>query len=384
MEFKKEDISDPAINRSMPSNQVAVRYWELGEYAWLQERLIDFLDSVLNASQIPFHVRRQGRRKIAVRTPIDVPKKKNLAGFIYDCQSFMDFYDPDLFYSADFRLFFDCYLEHPFSEVMLCAEPEAAFNSDLIVAEVYNDFILHLRRQAVARKVRKRLADWKAGLKYQARSASERLAGWSAEHKLLLPVRVDLYCVESALVGEDLLPRMTWCKRSDGRWARVPLRLPHHTGVSETRARIDPVAAFSDRTDFFDNQYGADRDLFEHLVAYMSKMECGGKSRALHQHCLFLFDGTKEKDVDKLVMRIEERWRKVTRGLGLTYNCHRGGAREDMIKNGVWALDPLHRGDARQLAKLQRYVAYYFAKDDGQMLHVKPKSGANALVMARR
>ncbi|MBO7885732.1 hypothetical protein [Burkholderia pseudomallei] len=384
MEIENTDTSNPKVIDLPDLNQSVVRYWECGEYAWLYERLVAFLDSVLNADQIPFHVRRQGSRKIAVRTPVGAVDQRNLAGFIHDCQRFMDLYYPDWSYSADFQLFFDCYREHPFSDAFLVEDANSIFSSDLIVGEVYNDFIAYLRRQAIARKVRKRLADWKAGLRYQAESASDRLARWSAANKLLVPVRVDLFYEESGVVADDLLPRMAWCKGIDGQWMRVPSHLSQGSGLRETRARIDPTIAFEDRNRFFDNQYGADRDLFEHMRAYISKMECGGKRHALHQHCLFLFDGTQAVDVNELVGRIAARWRKVTRNSGLVFNCHEGTGRADMIRKGVWALDPLRCGDEQQLAKLQRYVEYYFAKDDGQVLRAKPTSRANALVMTRR
>jgi hypothetical protein len=138
-----------------------------------------------------------------------------------------------------------------------------------------------------------------------------------------------------------------------------------------------------DRERFFDNQRGVDSDLFEHMAWYICKMDTGGKRRANHFHCLFLFDASKVNDVNGLANRIGQRWNEVTGGQGLMYNCHLSPDKSELVAKGKWALDPLDRGDAKQYAKLEDYVLDYFTKDKGQMVRVKPTARARTLTMGR-
>src|SRR5476651_68784 len=52
-------------------------------------------------------------------------------------------------------------------------------------------------------------------------------------------------------------------------------------------------------------------------------------------------------------------------------------------EEGKWAIDPLERGDAVGLSRLQDYAAGYCAKDDEQMVRVKPSLKARTLTMGR-
>lgn len=121
------------------------------------------------------------------------------------------------------------------------------------------------------------------------------------------------------------------------------------------------------------------------MVAYIAKMENGGQHRANHFHVLFLFDAEKMKvsDLDRLRNLAADRWRYVTGGPGLSFDCRDRGDVGILRRLGKWALDPLDCSDERQFNKLVEYVVGYFAKDEDQMVRVKPTRRAHTLTMSR-
>ncbi len=156
-------------------------------------------------------------------------------------------------------------------------------------------------------------------------------------------------------------------------------------GEYEVRARIDSARAMQDRARFFENRKGADRELFDAMVAYVCKVEVGGRHRANHFHVLFLFDAehVRQYQLDHMLRLVTDRWQRVTGGLGLVFDC-RGRSDEALLRSqGRWALDPVDPFNDGQWARLGQYVETYFAKDDGQILRVKPTPKANTLTMGR-
>ncbi|KGS74749.1 hypothetical protein X976_1973 [Burkholderia pseudomallei MSHR7500] len=375
---------DTANQWRNPISTGFVRYWEVGEYAGLREQLESFLDSVLETNQVPFDVRDQWGGQRAVRNPVGTFGYKSLVGFMPLCGQWMDLYWPGYVYSADFQLFFDCFMHHPFSGTfsngMLMSNVEK-----VVAANLYNDFVGCLRTEAVRRGVRKWLSDWRGNLGDQEESISRYLSTLSTNHRALLPVRVDLYYAEYAADGQDALLRSSWTVGGEGSWIQAMSNAPVGHGRPETSARIDPAVAMHDRDQFSGNRRGADRALFDHMVGHVCKLETGGVHRANHFHYVFFFDASQVAQAELLQMkyRIADRWRRVTRGQGLMYDSH---ARTDQAKlraAGRWAIDPIDCSDSMQVAKLIEYVGWYFAKDDGQIVRVKPTARARTLTMGR-
>lgn len=84
-------------------------------------------------------------------------------------------------------------------------------------------------------------------------------------------------------------------------------------------------------------------------------------------------------EFDSRVYLANDRWRKVTDDCGFVFDCRERGDEQWLRAQGRWALDPLVRGDSAQYARLERYLADYFAKDEGQLLRVKPTAKAHTL-----
>ncbi|WP_196493355.1 inovirus-type Gp2 protein [Burkholderia territorii] len=361
-----------------------VRYWEIGEYAGLREQLESFLDSVLKTNQVPFDVREQWGGQRAVRNPVGISGYKSLVGFMPLCGLWMDLYWPGYAYSADFQLFFDCFMHHPFSEIfnngMLMSNVEKA-----VAANLYNDFVGCLRMEAVRRGVRKWLSDWCRNLSSQEASIRNYIGTLQARHKALLPVRVDLYYADYAADDNDALVRTGWTMEPGGAWMQVRSNSPIGHGRAETRARIDPRLAMQDRDLFFGNRRGADRALFDPMVGHICKMEQGGRHRANHFHCIFFFDAQqmRQDQLCALKYAVADRWRCITRGQGLMFDCHERADQARLRAQGRWAIDAIDCADPVQVARLADYVVAYLAKDDGQMIRVKPTPKAWTLTMGR-
>ncbi|KVK94131.1 hypothetical protein WS93_27920 [Burkholderia cepacia] len=141
----------------------------------------------------------------------------------------------------------------------------------------------------------------------------------------------------------------------------------------------------ADRERFFENQNGADRELFEHMVGYVWKMERGGRHGAHHFHALFLFDGAqvKSRGLNRLVTLIAERWGRMTGDLGLLFNCNHDAYRDQWVARDRWALGQLRKGDVPQLERLVNYLEYFTKDEKDQTIRAKPTQRANTLTMGR-
>lgn len=262
------------------------RNWEGEEYAGLYDAFALFSNKVQNADEIAFEITRSGGVKRAISLPSAEPEEQSLADLMGRCREFMDLYDPRMFYTADWQLFFDCYREHDFGWVHPRFGSNVPFNDGLLIAEVYDNFLEYLREQSIKRGVRKSLFDWKAGLGHQRAIIHDYLA-WLISTYDLLPVRLDLQFMTSAFDDADLLERMSWAPRMHQGWRRVAYQAVSTGKSGETRARIDPVQAMEFRDRFFKKRLGPERHVFERVVGYIVKMERGGKRRANHFHCIF-------------------------------------------------------------------------------------------------
>ena len=358
------------------------RNWEGDEYAGLYDEFSLFSRRVHTNDEVAFEIKQINGIKRAVSLPNAAPEEASLADMMGRCREFMDLCDPKLFYTADWQLFFDCYREHDFGGIHPRFGPNMAFNEGMLIAEIYNNFLDHLRKEAVKRRLKKSLFDWKAGLAHQRAIIHDYLA-WLVSTYDLIPVRLDFQFLESAFDDADLLERMSWMPRLNEGWRRVASQAIPTGKAGETRARIDPVQAMEYRDRFFKKRLGPERHVFERVVGHIAKMERGGKRRANHFHCIFFLDAKKGKDIEGPINALTRRWEVVTRHQGWVYNCHKSPKKHDMIANGTWALELIEKGNAHKLATLDEYVGRYFAKDKDQMLRIKPTAYSNTLTRGK-
>ncbi|MBB5501044.1 inovirus Gp2 family protein [Paraburkholderia sp. MM5384-R2] len=340
------------------------RTWKTGDYGWLFKRLVKFMDAVLYSKLMPFHIEQHGKRK-------KVTDASHLASYYRQCHRFMDLYWKGQAYSPDLQLFFDCFLKHP--KIGYCLFQGSRWNLEegLCEAEVFNDFVTYLRREAVAGNVKKKIADWKAVLKDEKKSIRKYIVCLAKRYSKMLAVRVDMGYVTVAPNEEATHLRTAWQSGDASAWS-APMDAERERAMqAENRARIDVEIALRDRATFFSNQYGADKDLFEHMIGYIVKLERSDNG-PYHFHCIFFFDGQKVQSVKYWTKRIERYWKKITQDRGYVHNCHINPKKEELKMQGRWAVGRICSGSRRQVRTLARYATWYFAKD-GQRVRVKPK-----------
>ncbi|WP_104657879.1 hypothetical protein [Ralstonia insidiosa] len=357
-------------------------YWPLGEYHHRARHLANFMNAVLKGDQIPFEIRGEADLKHVVRTR-RVEAVHNLSSYFGKCQGLMDLYSPNEAYRPDFQLFFDCYRNHMFGRLGLGSSFTQRLPNGMLAAEMFNDFVGYLREQAVERKVAKAL--WrlkKEGVDYQREVIEKWFASAAALDRKMLPFRAELLFPECAAVEPEMQPHLCW-RFIGGEWVQLPSRDRLGDGNAEYHCRIDVRAAMHARDLFFDNQRGADVDLFSVLGPHLCKVEVGGDHGALHLHVAFMVDVTKLPSLQWLQNRFSARWARVTGGRGYVFYSHEREDRSELQRRGKWVLDVVHPREVERWEQLKRYVQDYFASDD-QMLFAKPAERSRTLTPGRK
>lgn len=371
-------LLEEVIDAATLIGECNARGWEPGEYQDLYNGLVDFMSSVLTTDHVPFEIRYDQGVKYAVE------RRPTLTRHLRRCHAFMDLYWPGYYYSADLKLFFDCYQRMPLWSCMTESafhDPNLYFLDGSILAERFNAFVAYMREQAKARRVAKKLSDWKRSLTDQAASISEYLNELFVANPDIVGLRADLSFANTVAVESEALPHRSWRVDSQGQWSQIPSTGQSLDAGWETRARIDPAVAMHFRELFFENRRGADHELFEHMVGYIAKLEQGDTHGAYHIHVIFLFDAKQIKNLDRMRVLSRERWARVTKGLGIVFDCHDPAYEARLRRQSLWSLDPILGGDVKQFEKLKAYVLRYFTKDDGQMVRVKPTAKSRTLTM---
>lgn len=373
-------LLDGSVDASSIQRESNMRGWELGEYLELYNGLVEFMGSVLSNAYIPYQIRHDCGIKYAITA------RPTLTRHLRWCHAYMDLYWPDRYFSADLQLFFDCYRAGPLWTSRADAaffDPNTREPDGMLLAERFNELVAYMREQARARSVAKKLSDWKRGLNDQEASIGEYLDALLFEHPDILPMRADLGFEKTVGVECDAMPRMSWQVDEAGRWSQVQSMEPSSGVGWETRARIDPSLVMQFREKFFDSKQGADRELFEHLIGYVSKVEQGANHGAYHVHVVLLFDAKQVKTPDRVRLIAADRWRRLTSGRGIVFDCHEPAYVVRLRREGRWSLDPVLDSDREQFEKLRAYIIRYFAKDDGQMARIKPYAKSRMLSKGR-
>ncbi|PPD37088.1 MAG: hypothetical protein CTY18_01890 [Methylomonas sp.] len=98
---------------------------------------------------------------------------------------------------------------------------------------------------------------------------------------------------------------------------------------------------------FLDNMDS--NDLFEHVVGYAWKLECG-PDKGWHYHVLFFCNGSKVREDENLGMLIGKYWKKLTQYRGDYHNCNGYKSRYESLCIGMINYYDLHLIDALKSA----------------------------------
>lgn len=375
---KRYDVLDQAFEQISQQRNVDIghrtledRVWRTGDFGFLSKRLIKFMEFVLYTKEVPFRIEWvRGRRK--------VKEASHLAAYYRCFHHLMDLYWKEQSYSPDLDLFFECYRSHP--KIGYCAfqSPKWRLEDGVCEADVFNEFVTYLREQALVQNTKKRMSDWKAVIKDEKKSI-RRTVEKLRQFSKILAVRVDLNHRVTADSEAAMRTRTAWEQGDAAAWSAKEDIERERAKYPENRARIDAEIALRARERFFANQSGAGKQLFEHMVGYIIKMERSDDG-PYHFHCLFFFDGQKVQSIKYWVMKITEYWKYVTEGNGYVYDCHANPKRKDFEERRRWVVGKIQCRDVVKLRALAAYASWYFAKDE-QRVRMKPKSKSRMLTM---
>jgi len=124
----------------------------------------------------------------------------------------------------------------------------------------------------------------------------------------------------------------------------------------------------------FKNNRRGKPSVFKNQVGYMCLKEYT-EDKGIHFHTLFIFDGNKVQKDAHMGDRIGEYWKEITKDRGSYYNCNR----KKYKHKGVGMLN---HADTEKREVLDKYVAFYLYKDDGdqELLPVKSNENDRAFV----
>jgi len=366
---------------------VKPRFWEIGECGFVINELLSFLSTVLSTECLPFEVHHAGVNKYASPNTFIIPEACLLDSYFYTMKDFMSIVMPGYAYSPLLTLFHICFQQHPWLRYCYFCNPSSFLSvTPMLEAEVFNDFVQMLRIHARQQGTRLHMRKWKSDTeRAQAESIKEYVPKLLSGGDRLEPIRVDFQYQQNVSTLSDAMPysQWEWVVDSD-KWAYVPAQANWSSDNPESRARIDSRVAMQDRKRFFANVYrDADREIFQYMRGYISKME-RGESGANHFHCCFFLDAKRPEYVttDTVIDVISHRWSRLTSGRGFVFSCHSSSYQQTLKMQGRWALDQLASNNKHQVARLTNYLISYFARDKDQSIHVKPTARSRALTMA--
>ncbi|RQQ24586.1 inovirus Gp2 family protein [Burkholderia stagnalis] len=364
---------------------VSPRFWEVGEYGFVIDELLSFLRAVLSTEHVPFELHHAGATKYASPNTLIVHGLNSLDYYFHGMQDFMSIVMPGYAYSPLLRLFQASFQQHPWLRHCSFRNPSLSLSVvPLLEAEVFNDFVQVLRTRARLQDTSLHMRRWKSDTeRSQAASIAEYVPKLLSGGDRLEPIRVDFQYQESVFALADALPYGRWVADTS-QWVYVSVQSDCREGKPESRARIDARVAMHDRARFFANIYrDVDKQTFQYMRGYISKMERGVRG-ANHFHCCFFLDADRPARVttSAVIDVICRRWLRATQGRGLVFSCHSPDYQQQLKRQGRWALDTLAGHNERQVTRLTDYLVSYFARDKDQSIHVKPAARSRALTMA--
>lgn len=391
MNLFESNIDDPSsltsswVNSGFDNQHF--RYWELGEYGAHYKTLIGFMSHVLKTEQLPFEIHQSGNKRYATPSALLSGWHKSLDYYFYAIHDMASVLPPDQAYSPTFQLFFSVYQQHPQMQRCLLQHPNALLScSNMLEAEVFNDFVYQLRIQAHQQNTRIRMQQWiNDTQRYHAQAIESYVYDLVMRCEYLFPVRVDFQYHQHVFNLSDALPYSRWVVNSFEEMAYENVITSKAPERPEARARIDTSLTSQDRERFFTNLYrDEDWQVFQHLRGYILKME-RGEDGANHFHCVFFFDANNRRyySINRIIEVIGARWERVTEGRGFIFNCHNDRYQTMLRTHGRWALEPINIENEQQIERLTQYLVDYFAKEKGQAVHIKPSSKARMLTTGR-
>lgn len=289
----------------------------------------------------------------------------SLGKYLKYVHSYSELFSKDYKFSPLIEFFFEEYRKHP----IRCDCPSLQ-GHDRLGVDLFNDFVTTMRKNAMASKLKKKVADWDSKPKKNMQRLVKFEAALFKRCARVMAIRLDFYYHRANFTPseiERIIVETATQKERDQADYRAGQDLSA-TRVIEGRIALEEVQ--NDRKRLFTNMKGKP-SLFEHLVGYVWCIECG-RSAGYHLHVLLFFDGSEVQKHEYIAQEIGGYWANViTKGRGYFENCNRKKAEY----GDFWALGAIDHWDAGKRGKLNN-VLNYFCKTS-QVVHVVPYAGCH-------
>ncbi|MCL1618251.1 inovirus-type Gp2 protein [Ralstonia pseudosolanacearum] len=279
-------------------------------------------------------------------------------------------------FSPLISFFFEQYRKHPIKDWALVLN---RFDPDGSDSGIFNDFVMTMRREAVATRLKKRIFDWDG--KFE--ESSDRLVKLEAElfreYARLMVIRLDFNYHKAIFTDkevEELCAEVVERRECDldDYLAGADISTP---GTIEGRIALEEVQ--KDRKRFFANMKGKP-SLFKHLVGYIWRIEYT-RGAGYHMHVMLFLDGEHVEKHEYYAQEIGCYWRDmITQGRGYFENCNRK-------KSGYgnnWALGRIDHWDYAKRDRLRKAMQYFCKTSQIVQVVPYPKCRLFQTVMIRR
>ncbi len=268
-------------------------------------------------------------------------------------------------YSPMLDFFFEWYRRHPISDNALALE-----HDDPKSVQLFDDFVMTLRLEAVKSKLKAKVNDWESTRSHNRDRVINFEKLLFKRHGRLMVVRLD-FNYHSAVFNKDEIEKIirnnSVMKQRDidDYFAGTDLQ---KKDVINGKIALEEVQR--DRTRFFANMKGKP-SLFEYLVGYLWRIECS-REGGYHLHLVLFFDGSEVQKHEYYAQQIGKYWRDViTKGRGYFYNCNLNRRRYGK----KWALGEVNHDDKIKRENLLRAMLYLTKSE--QAVNVIPYKGCH-------
>lgn len=115
---------------------------------------------------------------------------------------------------------------------------------------------------------------------------------------------------------------------------------------------------------------GNKKTCFEYLQGNAWALEQGGENGGLHCHLLLIYDGSKRQKDYHLAQEVGEKWQSITGGMGAYYSYHDTERKQGYEKNGKLGIGMIHRDKPKQVENAV-CTSLYLTKPDKENQHLK-------------
>lgn len=111
---------------------------------------------------------------------------------------------------------------------------------------------------------------------------------------------------------------------------------------------------------------GNKKTCFEHLQGNAWAIEQGGICGGLHCHLLLMYDGSQRQNDWYIACEVGEKWKKITAGLGVYYNCHETENKQRYQQNDRLGIGMIHRDNPQEVENAMAAALYLTEPSKGE------------------